>query len=168
MTKSCSYVAIVAGYLLITAVAANAAMLTNGAGFTGPPFGGYTCADVRGGRPPPTPTGSTPVQAWDCHGWFNQQWTLNRLQIFGIGSIGGPVSSQTCLDVHFGGTAPGTPVDLAFCNGTQAQNWIYDGGQLINIHGTSSKCLDAGSRVNGTQLFINRCNGSDSQQWQIK
>ena len=161
MRKIFSCVAVALVYLM-TAAVADAAQLTNGAGFTGPPFGGYSCADVAGGVPP-TSAKSTPVIIFDCHGWFNQQWTLQKQTIFGLGSTG---PTQTCLDVRFAGTTPGTLVDLAVCNGTVAQRWFFSNGQLINPN--SHLCLDAGNRANGTQLIINTCNGSDSQQWQIK
>jgi hypothetical protein len=144
------------------ALTANAALLTNGAGFTGFPFGGYQCADIGGGSPP-APGQFTVVQAWDCHGWSNQQWALEGLAILGMSSTGGV---RNCLDVLFAGTAPGTRVNLFQCNGTGAQQWHYFNGQLVNLR--SGLCLDAGNQANGTQLVINTCNGSDRQRWQIK
>lgn len=136
--------------------AAEAALLTNG---TGNPYNGYVCADVRGGATGP----STPVQAWDCHGWFNQQWSFQGFTIYGIGSTGG---AQTCLDVRGGATAPGTLVQLYPCNGTGAQQWYYYAGRLYNVN--SRLCLDARNRANGTQLVINSCSNAASQQWQFK
>jgi hypothetical protein len=142
---------------LLIATSANAAMFTNGAG--GLPYSGYVCMDVAGGSPAPAP-----VQAWDCHGWSNQQWTMQGFTIYGIGSTGG---AQNCLDVVGGGPAPaGTPVQLYPCNNTSAQKWYFHNGRLIYL--ASAKCLDATNRWNGTQLIIKNCNGASSQQWQIK
>jgi hypothetical protein len=136
--------------------AAEAALLTNG---TGGPYNGYVCADVSGGATAPR----TKVQAWDCHGWFNQQWSFQGWTIYGIGSTG---SAQTCLDVNGAGTAPGTIVQLYPCNGTVAQQWYFYSGRLYNPN--SRRCLDAGNRANGTQLVINNCHTGASQQWQFK
>jgi hypothetical protein len=70
------------------------------------------------------------------------------------------------LDVVGAGTAPGTNVWSYTCNGTVAQQWTYDNGQIRYPHG--GLCLDAGNMGNGTQLQVNTCNGSNSQTWQIK
>jgi Ricin-type beta-trefoil lectin domain len=147
---------VVANLGLLIVSSAEAAQFTNGGA---PPYGGYQCMDVRGGATAPF----TPVQAWDCHGWSNQQWTMQGFTIFGIGSTGG---AQTCLDVAGAGTAPGTTVNLYPCNGTVAQQWYFYNGWLYNPH--SAKCLDAGTGANGTRLVINFCSASAGQKWQIK
>ncbi|SJM89383.1 Ricin B lectin (fragment) [Crenothrix polyspora] len=148
---------VVVNFGLLLSTSAEAAIFTNGGG--GLPYSGYVCMDVRGGSTVP----STAVQAYDCHGWSNQQWTMQGFTIYGIGSTG---SAQNCLDVFGGGTAAGTPVTIYPCSGNTAQRWYFHNGRLINP--ISNKCLDAGNRANGTQLVINVCNGASSQQWQIK
>lgn len=135
---------------------ADAAQLTNGGGL---PYGGYVCADVRGGGTAPF----TPIQAWDCHGWSNQQWTIQGFTIYGLGSNGG---AQNCMDVAYAGTAPGTTVNLYPCNGTVAQQWYFYNGYLYNPN--SGLCLDAGDQQNGTPLVVNYCANVSGQQWQIK
>jgi hypothetical protein len=52
------------------------------------------------------------------------------------------------------------------CNGTAAQNFYFYNGQIVYIK--AGLCIDAGNMANGTELFINKCNGSASQYWQIK
>lgn len=147
---------VLANFGIFTVPAAQAAQFTNG-GFR--PYGGDQCMDVRGGAT----AAFTPVQAWDCHGWSNQQWTMQGFTINGIGSTGG---AQTCLDVAYAGTAAGTTVNLYPCNGSVAQQWYFYNGRLYNPN--SGKCLDAGNRANGTRLIINYCSTASSQQWQIK
>jgi Ricin-type beta-trefoil lectin domain len=131
-----------------------AAVVSVGGGF-GPPFGGFTCADVDGGNITP----GTKVQAWDCLAGPNQQFEFYGPTIYTLGG-------QRCLDVVGAGTAPGTNVWSYTCNGTVAQQWTYDNGQIRYPHG--GLCLDAGNLGNGTQLHVNTCNGSNSQTWQIK
>jgi Ricin-type beta-trefoil lectin domain len=147
-----------AGLLTFDASPTEAAILTVGAGL-GPPYGGGTCADVRGNSLAP----GTPVQAFECLAGPNQQFELYGAPTLGtIYTEGG----QMCLDVVGGGTAPGTPVDSYTCNGTPAQQWYYDDGLIV--YGRTDLCLDAGNMANTTQLIVNTCDGSNSQQWQIK
>jgi Ricin-type beta-trefoil lectin domain len=147
-----------AGLLIFDSSPTEAALLTVGAGL-GPPYGGGTCADVRGNSLTP----GTPVQAFKCLAGPNQQFELyGDLSGGTIYTLGG----QMCLDVVGAGTAPGTPVDSNTCNGTPAQDWYYYYGQIIYFK--ADLCLDAGNMDNTTQLIVNTCNGSNSQQWQIK
>jgi alpha-galactosidase len=98
--------------------------------------------------------------AWDCHAGPNQQYEFSGLTIYALGG-------QRCLDVYFGGTAPGTKVESYPCNGAGAQRWYYYNGLIVNTN--SGLCLDAGSGANGTQLIINNCSSTaPGQQWQIK
>lgn len=73
-----------------------------------------------------------------------------------------------CLDVSHGKTARGTPVDYYPCNNTGAQQWRRRmGGTLVNAG--SGKCLtdpDA-SRVSGTRLVIDGCDGGAGQRWEF-
>lgn len=159
MKKMLSIAALIglAHFGFFTAPPAEAAQFTNGGG---QPYGGYVCMDVKDGATDPF----TPVQAWSCHGWLNQQWSMQGQTIYGIGSTGG---KQTCLDVHSAAKAAGTDVNLYPCNGTVAQQWYFYNGFLFNPN--SGRCLDAGNRANGTGLVINDCdNGKESQHWQIK
>jgi hypothetical protein len=131
----------------------HAAMLTFGPPFQ--PFGGFRCADVGGGNI----ASGTVIVAYACNGAPNQQYEFNGETIYALGA-------QRCLDALGNGKVPGTKIDSATCNGTQAQAWYYYNGQVINFF--SALCLDGGNGNNGTQLVINACNGSTSQQWQIK
>jgi hypothetical protein len=69
-----------------------------------------------------------------------------------------------CLDVASSGTTAGTLVDLFSCNATGAQQWRAEpDGALLNPE--SGLCLAAPSTTNDTQLVINTCDQSDTQQW---
>jgi hypothetical protein len=152
------FTAVVGGaILLLGAPTPQAAVLTTGAAGhpANPPFGGYVCADVRGG----SLSAGVPIQAWDCHAGPNQQFEFNSLTIYALGA-------QACVDVSGGGTAAGTPVQLWPCNGTAAQQWYYYNGEIYNPH--SGKCLDAQDMVNGRQLVINSCDAATGENWQIK
>jgi Ricin-type beta-trefoil lectin domain len=147
---------VAANFGLLISTSAQAAQFSNGGGV---PYGGSQCMDVAGGGTAPL----TPVHVWNCHGWKNQQWTMQGFTIFGIGSTGG---AQTCLDVFNANTAAGTTVNLYPCNGTVAQQWYFYNGKLYNPN--SGRCLDAGNQANGTRLTIQNCANVSRQQWQIK
>jgi hypothetical protein len=103
------------------------------------------------------------VQAFGCLAGPNQQFEIYS------NPNGGPIytlGGQRCLDVVGSGTAPGTPVDSYTCNGTAAQWWWYYEGEIVYPNGLL--CLDAENMDNTTQLIVNTCNGSNSQQWQFK
>jgi hypothetical protein len=70
-----------------------------------------------------------------------------------------------CVDVTWAQTANGTPVQLADCNGMDAQNWAVDGaeGQIRAL----GKCLDVAgaSQADGAPVQLFDCNGTDAQRW---
>ncbi|WP_083255024.1 ricin-type beta-trefoil lectin domain protein [Amycolatopsis orientalis] len=68
------------------------------------------CLDV-----PANATSGTRVQIWDCHGGANQQWNVND-----NGTITG-VQTGLCLDTA--GTANGSAVTVATCDGSADQRW---------------------------------------------
>jgi non-reducing end alpha-L-arabinofuranosidase len=154
--KAAVFAAVAGGSMaLLGSLPSYAAVLS--VGNPGAPFGGFVCADVRGGDIAP----DTPIQAYDCqanpdqqYAWYGPTGTIRAL------------GGQRCVDVFGAGTTPGTPVDSAICNGTVAQNWYYLNGHIINPH--SGLCLDAGNMENMTQLIVNTCNDEPNQQWQIK
>ena len=123
------------------------------------------CVDVSGNSLDP----QTPMIINDCHAGPNQQfqWAGPILEGQVIYAEGG----HTCLGALQGGTADGTPVVSSPCASGQlaqqlAQRWNYVSGQVINVN--SSTCLDRGHLQHFPQLVINSCDGSNTQQWQIK
>lgn len=72
---------------------------------------------------------------------------------------------QGCLDI-LGNNPANYPLDIATCNGTDAQNWtFYDG--VIQAYNHSGYCvdLDGDNTSSGTQVGIYPCNGNWSQDW---
>jgi hypothetical protein len=65
----------------LAAPAAEAALFANG---DRAPYGRYLCMDVVGGGV----AAGTPVIAYDCHDWSNQQFTMQGISINTIGSNG--------------------------------------------------------------------------------
>jgi Ricin-type beta-trefoil lectin domain len=86
-----------------------------------------------------------------------QQWHFQPVMLPWLGG--------RCLDAA--STAPGTPVQLGVCDGSERQRWAFTGaGDLRTPDG---KCLDAqwGSTADGTPLWIWECNGSPAQQFRF-
>ncbi|GAB4085253.1 glycoside hydrolase family 16 protein [Myceligenerans cantabricum] len=73
-------------------------------------------------------------------------------------------SNGMCLDVAGAGTADGTPVQLAWCNGNAAQSWTFAADGSVRALG---KCLDVagGATAPGTRVQLWTCNGTGAQQW---
>jgi ricin-type beta-trefoil lectin protein len=129
----------------------------------------YVCAAVQGGNTTP----GTAVIAYSCSGAPNDQWNYFGGQFLGLGS--GANGATTCLDVKDSGTTSGTLVDLNTCTGGQNQQWKITNGENLGLSGLtlivgtqSGLCLDSsgGPGVGGgTQLVVNTCTGTGSQNW---
>jgi hypothetical protein len=132
----------------------------------------FLCAAVQGGN---TANG-TPVIAYSCSGGPNDQWQYVNAQFEGLGTANG---QSMCLDIKGQGTAPGTLVDLWDCNGQPNQQWeVINGASVIGAHAStliynfqSNLCLDSSggpSVGGGTQLVVNDCGGTTSQNWTLR
>jgi len=96
-----------------------------------------------------------------CAGGFGQAWVLP-----GDNTIR---SGGRCLDAA--GTASGTGVVIAECDGSGGQFWETDdvagipGDELLNPR--PGKCMTdpRSSRVNDTQVLLSPCNRSTPQIW---
>ena len=171
------------GFLTSDASPINAAIFT-----VGPPDD-LVCMNVRYNS---TAAGA-PVIAYDCHAGPEQQFEFAGPDCVTHTSFSGckqypknvppgttiytvpsnpPTASASyfnCLDVEGAGTANGTPVISNPCNGGVNQQFIYMNGQILVYTSINSpKCLDATDMANFTQIIINDCTASASQQWQIK
>lgn len=97
---------------------------------------------------------------WDCAGGTNQRWQ----------QVGGTLRSQNgmCMDVAGGGTADGTPIQIARCSGNPAQQFVLSGaGDLVNPQ--ADKCVDITDRntANGATLQLWTCAGTSNQKWRL-
>jgi len=131
----------------------------------------YLCAAVQGSNI----ANKTPVIAYPCSGGPNDHWQYIGGQLQGIGTSS---AGAKCLDVEGQGTTPGTLVDLYACVGQLNQQWeIVDGTTMglptsTLVMGVQSLlCLDSAggpSVGGGTQLVMNTCTGSGSQNWILR
>ncbi len=71
-----------------------------------------------------------------------------------------------CMDVLYGMTADGTPIDLFQCHGSPSQRWFIGRGQISENFGS---CLDVqgSAGVDGAPIVLVTCNGRPSQQWRV-
>ena len=95
---------------------------------------------------------------WDCHGGTNQRWR----------AVDGTLRTENgmCMDVAGGGTADGTPLQIARCSGNPAQQFVLSGaGDLVNPQ--ADKCVDITdvNPANGAGLQIWTCAGTPNQKW---
>jgi hypothetical protein len=128
----------------------------------------YLCAAVQGSNI----ANGTAVIAYACSGGPNDQWQYIGGQLQGIGTSS---AGSKCLDVKGQGTTPGTLVDLYDCVGQMNQQWVIVDGTDYGLPSSSlimgvqsNLCLDSagGPAVGGgTQLIVNTCTGSESQNW---
>ncbi|MBW6439747.1 ricin-type beta-trefoil lectin domain protein [Actinoplanes hulinensis] len=112
------------------------------------------CIDVSNGNFNP----GQRLQVWDCADTVNQRFEFT----------GGTLRAQnnTCMDVAGAGTADGTPIQLATCNGNSAQQFVLNAaGDLVNP--MSNKCVDiaAWNPNNAAPLHLWTCVGGANQKW---
>ncbi|MDX2709990.1 RICIN domain-containing protein [Streptomyces sp. PA03-6a] len=94
----------------------------------------------------------------DCDGHAWQKWDFR--------SDGTVRALGMCMDLAGAGTGNGTPIQLARCNGSWAQqislNSAYD---LVNHH--ADKCIDVVDKgtANGSKLQLWTCYGTSNQKW---
>ena len=116
------------------------------------------CMDDNGNS---TATGNK-VQMWTCRGDTQQRWTMKP-----TGTI--QIDGGFCLDSAGGATTSGTLVVLDPCSkGATSQIWTPGPSNSLKQQ-ASGLCLadPAGNTVNGTQLQILACDGSNGQAWRI-
>ncbi|MFF5142274.1 ricin-type beta-trefoil lectin domain protein [Streptomyces sp. NPDC013157] len=110
------------------------------------------CLDDAGG----SNADDNPVQLYRCNNSRAQQWrtTGDTLRIFG-----------KCASAS--GTANGTKILLAACDGGSAQKFTVRTSDKSLYNPASGKCVDVPSSndADGTDLQLYTCNGSAAQQW---
>lgn len=130
----------------------------------------HLCAAVEGSK---TANG-TPVIAFSCSGAFNDEWNYVNYQIYGIGTANG---ATTCLTAA--SLAMGALVELSDCTGSTTQNWAVVSGSTYGlpasytlvVEAAIGLCLDSagGPKTGGgTQLIINTCAATSSQNWVMR
>ena len=120
------------------------------------------CVDVAGA----STAANTPVEAYPCSGFFNEQWSLTEGHLQGIGTANG---AAQCLEA---GSPPKPQTYPAILNSC-AQTWgmVNIGSQAIFLlnNNTLGYCLDSqGKHGSGAQLVIDVCNTVATQYWVLK
>lgn len=72
------------------------------------------------------------------------------------------------MDVAWGSVQNGAVVQLAYCSGNPAQQWVLtSAGELVNPQ--ANKCLDVknANSADGARLQIYQCHGGANQQWRL-
>jgi hypothetical protein len=99
-----------------------------------------------------------PLQIWDCDPVVDwKRWAFYSDNT--IRSMG------KCMTLA-GGSANGTPIELASCNGGASQRFVLNKSlDLVNI--TADKCVDVKDKKtgNGTTLQLWQCSGTSNQKW---
>ncbi len=98
------------------------------------------------------------MQLWDCDTSASEQWTF---------AANGTIRSLgKCMDVAWGSTANGAPVQLTSCNGSPAQQFVLNSaGDLVNPQ--ANKCVDVTdwNSSDGAKLQLWDCAGTTNQKW---
>lgn len=99
-----------------------------------------------------------PIQIWDC----NPVVDWKRWAFYPDHTIR---SMQKCMTAA-GGSANGTPIELAPCNGGASQRFVLN-NSLDLVNTAADKCVDVKDKktANGTPLQLWQCNGTSNQKW---
>ncbi|GGM35871.1 hypothetical protein GCM10012275_03920 [Longimycelium tulufanense] len=101
----------------------------------------------------------TKLLSWDCHGGRNQAFWYDAQRQ----SVHVELSHDRCIDVPNQNFAPGQRVQLWNCNGTAAQRWLVNGGQLRPA-ASPQLCLTANAG-RGSGVVLTPCEGGTTQRW---
>jgi RHS repeat-associated protein len=102
-------------------------------------------------------TDGNPIQIYRCNGTTAQQWKLTGDVL--------RLASGKCASAN--GTANGTKILLATCDGSAAQKFVVRSSDKSLYNPASGKCVDVpGSNdADGTDLQLYTCNATTAQQW---
>jgi GH15 family glucan-1,4-alpha-glucosidase len=104
----------------------------------------------------------------DCSGWPAAGYNLDTPSVVKAKYRGaGPIRAAAgeCVDDAGARTDNGTAIQIFACNGTAAQNWVWNSGD--GTLRALNKCLDVtgGATASGTPLQFWDCNGTGAQEW---
>ncbi|MFE7646386.1 ricin-type beta-trefoil lectin domain protein [Streptomyces phaeoluteigriseus] len=119
------------------------------------------CLDLSGS----STTAGTALQLYTCNGSKAQKLRIDSASSTAP-STGALKVLGKCVVPSGGGTANNTPVVIADCTGTAAQQWTATSTGTLK-HVSSGRCLDVPSSnsVDGTDLQLYTCDGSAKQSW---
>jgi len=79
------------------------------------------------------------------------------------GVIQSLLENRLCVDIRHASMANGTTIQIYQCNGSNAQQWIFDNGNLKAF----GKCLSvtANNLINGAAIVLSDCQSLAGQKW---
>jgi hypothetical protein len=113
------------------------------------------------------------IDIYTVNGTGAQSWNFSNVNVVPAGDYNLAVSfGAYCVDVLDSGTASGTLIDLAPCDGQPNQAWnVVSSGSSYTLQPANapSMCLTSPNATTtiGTQLEITTCSGNADQLWQI-
>lgn len=98
-----------------------------------------------------------PVQIWNCHGQWNQQFSWGRNGEITVGNL--------CLDIANANPNDGAQLIVWQCSGAANQRWRARGRDIVSD--LNGKCMAVWEGVgrNGQRVVTWGCNGSTNQNW---
>ncbi|MFI1380141.1 RICIN domain-containing protein [Embleya sp. NPDC020886] len=100
----------------------------------------------------------TPLVLWSCNGNANQKWDIR--------SDGTIRTKGLCMDAAWGSTAKGTVVQLAYCSGNPAQQFVLVGTYIFTKNaGMCADIWDFKSN-DGAAIRLHPCHYGANQVWQ--
>ncbi|MFF7645131.1 ricin-type beta-trefoil lectin domain protein [Streptomyces canus] len=103
----------------------------------------------------------SPLQIANCNGKNYQKWDFR--------SDGTIRSMGLCMDVAWGSHDNGAMIQIAWCSGNPAQQFVLNGSNDL-VNPQSNKCVDVKDQLTGagTPLQLWDCNGQDNQKWSTR
>ncbi|MDG4763220.1 ricin-type beta-trefoil lectin domain protein [Solwaraspora sp. WMMD406] len=95
-----------------------------------------------------------------------QRCTEDKTQWWEVRGDGTIRANGLCMDVAWGASADGTPVQVAYCSGNPAQGWRLNNGMIVST--STNKCLDVDGHGVGAPLNIWYCVANPKQTWSLR
>lgn len=108
-----------------------------------------TTLDIWGGN---TIANGTKIGIFKRNGGWNQTFHLNSND-----TITNSYYQGKCIDLDGNNAANGAKIQLWDCNGSSAQQWVYDTDGLMRLKRDTNWCMDANSGAEGNSLFLYGC-----------
>jgi hypothetical protein len=114
------------------------------------------------------------IDAYQCNDAQSQTWTAADTSTSGADEALEITIHGKCLEPANNATASGTPIEISTCTGSTSQHWvIVFGSTLTRLRSESAgtvnpECITDpnASKVNGTQLVLERCVTSYDQTFE--
>lgn len=99
----------------------------------------------------------SPVQIWNCHGQWNQQFNWGRNGEITVGKL--------CLDIANANPNDGAQLIVWQCSGAANRRWRARGRDIVSDLNGKCMAVSEGVGRNGQRVVTWGCNGSTNQNW---